>query len=161
MIINKNKYGFTLVELLVVISIIGILTMISVASYTTAQIKARDSQRKSDLDGISKALMLYYNDTGSFPGSFPFGDSAVGFTGANAIIYMRIAPQDPKNSNDSTYQYIYKTDGKSFNLFSKLENTSDSQCLVNDNDGKREVNDVYYCYGISSPNTVVNSNLFP
>lgn len=158
---NKIKNGFTLIELLVVIAIIGILTLVSVSTYLTAQVKARDSERKSSLKSVSDALMLYYNDMGSFPASFPFGDSGVGFTGENGIVYMRETPQDPKNSSDLTYQYKYKTDGKSFNLFTKLENTSDSQCLENNNDGKRVVNGVYYCYGIASPNTVVDSNLFP
>lgn len=151
---NKIKNGFTLVELLVVISIISILTVISVSSYTSAQIKSRDSQRKSDLDSVSKALMMYYNDTGKFPNPpFPFGNSTVGFTGANAIVYMRQTPQDPKKSSDSSYFYVYKTDGKLFNLFAKLENTKDSQCQTTPYlvDGKN------YCYGISSPNSVVKN----
>ena len=157
--IIKNKKGFTLVELLVVISIIGILTVISLASFTSAQVKARDAQRKSDLEQMSKALMLYYSDTGTFPATFGFGNDDPGFVSDDGnTIYMRKTPQDPKYPSSS---YIYKTDGNSFNLFANLENTKDSQCLADNNDGKRMVNGTYYCYGIASPNTVVDVTNFP
>ncbi len=151
---NKNK-GFTLIELLVVISIIGILTIVSVSSFRNAQIKAHDSQRKSDLDAVSKSLMMYYNDKGVFPESFTFGDETTGFVGDNDIIYMRKTPLDPKN--DDGYVYVYKVsdDFKEFNLFTNLENKSDSQCKDEDNDYLVDGTD--YCYGISSPNTIVKS----
>jgi len=149
------KNGFTLVELLVVIAIISILTIISLSSFTNAQVKARDAQRKSDLEQTSKALMLYYSDVGSFPNLTSnrlFGNSAVGFTGANGIVYMRKTPLDPKNNGD--YVYVYKTDGKIFNLFANLENKKDSQC-----NGSYTISGVSgnFCYGISSPNAVLKT----
>jgi len=155
-ILTKFNLGFTLVELLVVISIIGILTVISASTYSSAQIKARDSQRKSDLDQISKALMLYYADNGVFPAEFPFGNSSVGFTGANATVYMRQTPSDPKH--DAKYTYVYKisVDFKKFNLFANLENKKDSQCVT----PGYNINNENYCYGVSSPNTIVDPNQF-
>ncbi|HPT66314.1 MAG TPA: prepilin-type N-terminal cleavage/methylation domain-containing protein [Candidatus Woesebacteria bacterium] len=150
----KNNLGFTLVELLVVISIMGILTVISVASFTSAQIKARDSQRKSDLDQTAKALMLYYGDTGTFPaeGDFKFGYEEDNGFKIGETIYMRKTPKDPKDSSD--YVYVYKTDGKSFNLFANLENKKDSQC-----NGSYAITGVgsTFCYGVSSPNSLVKS----
>jgi len=150
--IKNIKNGFTLVELLVVISIIGILTVISLASFTTAQIKARDAQRKSDLEQTSKALMLYYSDTGTFPPEvdFHFGNESPGFVSVDGnTIYMRKTPQDPKFP---TSVYVYKTDGSSFNLFANLENTKDSQCPQ---PAPYTVGAVSYCYGVASPNTVL------
>ena len=55
---SKLKRGFTLIELLVVVAVIGLLATIVVASFTSAQKKARDAKRKSDLDAIKKALEL-------------------------------------------------------------------------------------------------------
>jgi len=144
--------GFTLVELLVVISIISILSVISVTSYKTAQIKARDAVRKSDLIEVSKALMLYYADNSKFPDSLEFGNSEVGFTGADGTVYMRETPQDPSYPIQA---YVYKTNISTFNLFTNLENKDDSDCKKYLNlylyivDGKR------YCYGVSSPNTIL------
>ncbi len=151
--LNNKKKGFTLIELLVVISIIGILTIVSLGSFVNAQIKSRDAQRKSDLDAVSKALMMYYNDNGVFPENFLFGDDEIGFV-SGSVIYMRKTPLDPKNKDE--YQYMYKAYGGNtkFNLFANLENKRDSQCKDEDNDYL--VDGVNYCYGISSPNTIVD-----
>jgi len=151
-----NKKGFTLVELLVVIAIIAILSVVSLASFTRVQIKARDVQRKSDLNAISKALMMYYNDYGFFPNTFEFGNVDVGFTGANKQIYMRENPIDPRDSNGwKKYIYLVSPSKTSFNLFADLENKDDSQCK----DPAYDVNGKTYCYGVSSPNTVVGITL--
>ncbi len=153
--IIKKKNGFTLVELLMVIIIIGIISLLSASSYRTAQIKSRDTERKSNLNALHKSLMMYYNDTGSFPNlalNRLFGNSAVGLTGANGIIYMREMPEDPKNSGDYVYRYQPSADLKQFALFANLENKEDSQCK--DSSSDYELNDgKNYCYGISSPNT--------
>ncbi len=76
----RKSSGFTLIELLVVIAIIGILAAFAFASFTSAQARARDAQRKSDFNQLQKALQAFYNDHGRYPTSFaPNNDfSAVG-----------------------------------------------------------------------------------
>lgn len=64
---NKKQYGFTLVELMVVVAIIAILTMIGVGGYATAMRRGRDARRKSDIQALSQALMLYRMDWAYFP----------------------------------------------------------------------------------------------
>jgi len=63
---KKRKLGFTLLELLVVIGIIGVLVSLGVSSYSTAQKKARDSRRKSDLKTIQACMEQYYAYTDNF-----------------------------------------------------------------------------------------------
>ncbi len=63
------KKGFTIVELLIVIVVIGVLAAISIVAYNGIQQTARDAQRKSDIANIVKALELYYNDKGVYPGT--------------------------------------------------------------------------------------------
>jgi len=62
-----RKKGFTLIELLVVISIIGLLAALIVVNFNAARERARDVQRKSDLDQVKKALRMYYNDNNFYP----------------------------------------------------------------------------------------------
>ena len=57
---NFFKKSFTLLEMLVVIGIIAILLGLGAISYSTAQRKARDAKRKSDLKTIQNALEQYY-----------------------------------------------------------------------------------------------------
>jgi general secretion pathway protein G len=61
----KQK-GFTIVELLIVIVVIGILAAITIVAYNGIQQRGRDAQRKSDLSQISKSLHLYNVDKGNY-----------------------------------------------------------------------------------------------
>jgi len=63
----SSKSVFTLVELLIVISIISILTVIAASSYSGAQQKSRDALRKANLKSMSDALNSYYADFGVYP----------------------------------------------------------------------------------------------
>lgn len=56
-----RKKGFTLLEMLVVIGIISILISLGIASYSTAQKKARDAKRKGDIRAILNAVEQYYS----------------------------------------------------------------------------------------------------
>ena len=64
---RKNARGFTIIELLVVIAVIGILTAISVFSFSKYQANARDSQRSAKATVIAEALEKYYDHNGEYP----------------------------------------------------------------------------------------------
>lgn len=72
----KNKKGFTLVELAIVVAIISILAAIGFISYTGAQVKARDSKRATELSSIASALELYRADKKKYPDFTPTGTPA-------------------------------------------------------------------------------------
>ncbi len=62
--------GFTLVELLVVISIISLLSSIVLTSVNSARAKARDARKMADFRAISTALQLFFDKTGGMPGNY-------------------------------------------------------------------------------------------
>lgn len=63
---DPKSLGFTLVELLVVITIIAILSVIGVTVFTGVQKNARDTRKKGDVESIIKAYEVRYASTGSY-----------------------------------------------------------------------------------------------
>ncbi|HUV43041.1 MAG TPA: type II secretion system protein [Patescibacteria group bacterium] len=129
-----NKKGFTLIELLVVVSIIGVLAALVMVNFNSARARARDVQRKSDLDQVKKALRLYYNDYDGYPEAS--GDQIVACEGTESktfdwgsqfacgdMVYMKTLPEDP--DPDASYSYAQATE-QDFLLWADLENKSDS-----------------------------------
>lgn len=64
---QRKSTGFTIVELLIVIVVIGILAAITIVAYNGVQAKARDSARIAKVKSISKAIELYHADNGRYP----------------------------------------------------------------------------------------------
>lgn len=64
-----RRRGIALFEILVVISVISLLFIFSYVSVAGQMKKARDGERKMDLDVIKKALEVYYDSSGCFPDS--------------------------------------------------------------------------------------------
>ena len=64
---NKGKSGFTIVELLIVIVVIGILAAISLVAYTNVQASANDARMKSGVGQLEKAIYLWYSQIGQQP----------------------------------------------------------------------------------------------
>ena len=64
---KQMRKGFTLIEILIVISIIGILTVALLPRVQGAQASARNTARKADLNQIATALATYNGDNGRYP----------------------------------------------------------------------------------------------
>jgi prepilin-type N-terminal cleavage/methylation domain-containing protein len=97
------KKGFTLVELLVTISIIAILASLAIVSFTGAQKQARDTRRKSDLKQFQTALEVYANKNNSLYPSY------TGITDTDTVcteLGIDPCPNDPKEvAGDPHYNY--------------------------------------------------------
>ena len=63
---NKQK-GFTIVELLIVIVVIGILAALVITTFSGIQKKARDTDRQTDVKGVHGQVEAYFAQTGKYP----------------------------------------------------------------------------------------------
>lgn len=130
----KTSCGFTLIEILVVITILAILMVLAFASYETAQRQARDTKRKSDLVAISRALEQYRVDNGKYLTQTAWSDASSWTTFATYLSpsYMAQVPKDPKNGGSGraenwyVYGYVALNSGARYRLCANLENNSDS-----------------------------------
>jgi len=62
----KNKKGFTLIELMIVVAIIGILAAIAIPNFMSYQCKAKQSEAKSNLGAIRTAQEVYFAEKGFY-----------------------------------------------------------------------------------------------
>lgn len=63
----RHKTGFTLVELLVVISIISIISAVGITTFSNVQVNNRDQKRFRDVQTVKQALEIYRNDNHNYP----------------------------------------------------------------------------------------------
>lgn len=118
---NQQK-GFTIIELLVVIVVIGILLALLIPNLFSAQARARDTDRKNDLKVIREQLETYYNDNGSYPEA----------TADLVPSYMDAVPTDPQGAAAYTYTptpagcTTLAGDCVTYTLSASLENDNDA-----------------------------------
>ena len=67
MLKKYSQKGFTIVELLIVIVVIGILAALVLNTFSGVQRRARDTERQTDINSIATQLEVYYNDNGGYP----------------------------------------------------------------------------------------------
>lgn len=113
---QKNQKGFTIIELLVVIVIIGILVALALPNLFAAQARGRDSDRKNELKNLQQRLETHFNDNGSYPN--PDMAAVVTALGGAATDDEYVGPRDDA--------YLYTSDGDSFTLTADLENDDDA-----------------------------------
>lgn len=128
----KNKKGFTLIEILVVLAIVGALATLGIVALGGARNKARDAKRMNDLNQIGRFL--------TFGCLMP--DGGAGEYDLNQLVdeyrakYPQYANQIPSNFRDpktgdeekSNYKYIV-TENKQCVLYANLENENQAITL--------------------------------
>lgn len=98
---NKhNAKGFTLIEILIVISIIGVLSSLTLLGLGSFRASGRDVRRVTDLRQITNALELYYAKVGVYPTTAGWGTELLKSNGG----VIDSLPKDP-NDPATVYQY--------------------------------------------------------
>lgn len=108
--IKNNKKGFTLIELIISITIIGVITALVTVNFASTSKRARDSRRMADLEKIRLSLEMAKQVLGTYPASL------------SAIVpaYLQQTPVDPKNPA-STYYYDPQPGFYKYFLYATME----------------------------------------
>ena len=113
--------GFTLLEMMIVVSIIGILATLAVPNYTYTVVKAREAALKQGLFVMRDVIDQYRADRGKYPPAL---------TDLSAAGYLRSLPTDPFTKSTSTWQEMPdQVEGGIFDVHS-------GSTLVSVSDGK-------------------------
>lgn len=106
----EYEKGFTLVELMIVVSIVGILATIAAPSYQSSLIKAKETVLRQDLFTLRELLDHHRADQGKYPPSLD---------GLVTAGYLRAIPKDPFTNLSSSWQEITEpTEGGIFDVYS-------------------------------------------
>lgn len=123
---SKSRSGFTLIEILVVIAIIGIILSILTVNFNEARKKSRDKARQSDLKSLQLAIEAYRAQNGEYPAagcgaggnvwvtpgqvSGGFDVSCSTYIAGLAPDYIGALPTDPSMENETGKGFMYRTD---------------------------------------------------
>lgn len=161
-----KKNAFTLIELLITISIIAALSAIGLTLFRNVQAQARDSLRKSDLQKLATALEIYYQQNNKYIVNLDGSDmSSCQTNPATSTFYTSaikdkmsdgIVPADP--ATKLAYCYISLNQGQAFRLFAQLDSCSDPNNPICSSTN-------HYNYSVVSDNTIIavapNDTLVP
>lgn len=125
----KKQGGFTLIEILVVIVLIGLLASLLIVAFQGARRSARDGKRKADFETIRAAMEMFRRDNGYYP---KFEGTAYGYGAISRLdlaSYINPVPSDPINTNSCAY--IAGVSANNYSLLTNIEDLNDSDVLKN------------------------------
>jgi len=117
--IKNGEKGFTIIELLIVVAIIGILATLMLVSYSHTLKKSRDARRVSDIESIKLACNMYADKNGTYPTGCGWDNSNYNQSGKWNVLDDKLKDyidlnsiQDPIESSSAPYKkYMYVEDG--------------------------------------------------
>lgn len=145
----KTKSGFTLVEILIVVVILGILAAIVIPQFTGASIQAKENSLRSDLQSMRSQIQLYkiqhnefYPGTGPVAGTFlDFENAMLGETDVDGVAwvsgnkygpYLDRIPPNPFNELTTVSEVTTDLRNSATNNFGWIYNTTDGHIRPDD-----------------------------
>lgn len=126
--LKKRNSGFTIVELLIVIVVIGILALLVVTTYSGIQAKARNSKRSSDIATIQTQLEAFFQNSGHYPSLTDMNSASWLSTNMKSLDTGALI--DPSNPNQSKTLVDSTSPSKQYGY--AVRASDDSSCETDD-----------------------------
>lgn len=98
--LKRKSQGFTIVELLIVIVVIGILALLVITTYSGIQAKARNAKRQTDIQSLQTQLEAFFSQNGYYPSLTDMNSSSWRSTNMKSLDpNALIDPSNPTQSN--------------------------------------------------------------
>ncbi len=108
-----KQQGFTIIEMLIVVLVIGILATLVIVTYSGIQVKNRDAKRRNDIEAIAMQLEVYNASHGAYPALLELSNGAWVQTNLKNLNSDHLRAPGSKNSDSissvastTTYQYV-------------------------------------------------------
>lgn len=141
-----SKKGFTILELLIVVAIIGLLSAVVLASLNSSRSKGRDAKRIEEIRQVINALELHYSATGQYLSRAQFRNTDKATNPLSK--YLWPIPRDPKTGNFYDYTGIRRTSSVDspcigYHIGGTFENNH--KLLQSDSDARTDGGNAFRC----------------
>jgi prepilin-type N-terminal cleavage/methylation domain-containing protein len=160
---NLNNKGFTIVELLIVIVVIGILALLVITTYSGIQAKARNSKRQTDIQSVQTQLEAFFSQNGYYPSLKDMNEGTDVNTDANSTWVAtnmksldQTALADPSNPKSSK-QLKGAPEAKWYSY--AVTDSSGQPCETTDTNCAKYTLTATYEGSVNGQNTYTKSNL--
>lgn len=125
-----SNRGFTLIEMLIVVAIIGILSALILVGLSSFRMRGRDARRIADVKQVQNALEIYYTKNLKYPtvnggaADTRWDDLTTQITGAGVGISQ--LPKDPLSSDPYLYDYQSCNNNQNYVIGVKLEDVNNT-----------------------------------
>jgi len=108
MVVRSNGGGLTLIDLMVVVSVIGVVTAVAISLYANAETRDRIEKAQSDLEMLATAVKTYAAHMGALPAAL----TALTTTATNCLNwsagpFMPLVPRPPSGGTPAWGAYTY------------------------------------------------------
>lgn len=152
--LKKRGQGFTIVELLIVIVVIGILALLVITTYSGIQAKARNSKRSTDVSTIQTQLEAFFSQNGYYPSLTDMNSASWLSTNMKSLDTGALV--DPSNPTQS--KTLVATPALKSYAYA-VTDSSGASCEATDTNCAKYTLTASYEGSVNGATTIVKSNL--